>query len=176
MQPASVVSPPLTAAELRHVLSHPESFGLKAHAWYAVDADQAFVDRNPRHCLAGRLGQAAVHFIPLLSDWRNETDQPVFTGTGATAVPIQNALNTIATAPACFYVFRCCWRLPRDVARLTEASSPAQPYPRQAQAGSHLRNDERCTDHRRRAESDRRQPSCASSLVRCAERPRPLSH
>ena len=42
----------LTSAELRHVLSHPEDFGLKHHVWYAVDANAAFIEAHPQHCLA----------------------------------------------------------------------------------------------------------------------------
>lgn len=59
----------LTSAELRHVLSHPEDFGLKHHVWYALDANAAFIEAHPQHCLARRLGATAAQLEALFEQW-----------------------------------------------------------------------------------------------------------
>ena len=73
----SSAGPELSLEELRHVLSNPEDFGLKAHVWYAIDASQHFVDAHAAHTLAARLGVTAAALAVLVEHrWQNAAGTP----------------------------------------------------------------------------------------------------
>lgn len=73
----SSAGPELSLEELRHVLSNPEDFGLKAHVWYAIDALQPFVDAHAAHTLAARLGVTADALAVLVERrWQNAAGTP----------------------------------------------------------------------------------------------------
>ena len=91
----SAATPPLSLEELRHVLSNPSDFDLKEHVWYALDAPQWFVEEQPQHALAARLGTSAEALAALSSLWLASTgnSRPVLDTTQAKVATLLSELN-----------------------------------------------------------------------------------
>ena len=91
----SAAAPPLSHEELRHVLSNPSEFDLKEHVWFAIDSPQWFVEEQPQHALAARLGTSAEQLAALSGQYLASTgnNKPVLDTTQAKVATLLSELN-----------------------------------------------------------------------------------